>query len=118
MPCIGFDLTGMSAPWRFPGPRGRDIDVAIRPRLTVTTAEAAVDAAVAGLGLTRILSYQAAEAVADGRLQVVLRAYEPEPLPVHLLHQAQGREPLRLRRFRDFLGPVLRGRLDGLARMP
>ncbi len=116
MPCIGFDLAGASAPWRFPGPRGRDVEITVPQRLTVTGAEAALDAAVAGLGLTRILSYQAASAVADGLLRVVLQAYEPEPIPVHLLHQ--GREPLRLRRFLDFAAPVLSDRLSGLARMP
>ena len=50
----------------------RDVNVAIRPRLVVSTAEAAIDAARAGFGLTRVLSYQAAEDVARGSLLRVL----------------------------------------------
>jgi len=38
----------------------------VRVRLAVTTAEAAVDATIAGIGVTRLLSYQVAEAVARG----------------------------------------------------
>ena len=36
--------------------------VAIQPRLVVSTAEAAIDVAIAGLGVTRVLSYQIAAA--------------------------------------------------------
>ena len=36
---------------------------AIRARLAVNTAEAAIDAALGGLGVTRVLSYQAVEHV-------------------------------------------------------
>jgi len=32
--------------------------VSIRPKLIVNTAEAVIDAAIAGVGLTRVLSYQ------------------------------------------------------------
>ncbi len=80
-----------------------------RPRLTVNTAEAAVDAAVAGVGLTRVLSYQAVRAVADGRLKRILAAFEPEPVPVSLIHAGQGPLPLKLRAFLDFAVPRLKG---------
>ena len=55
--------------------RGRiEVAVPVHSRLSVTTAEAAVDAAIAELGVTRILSYQAARAIAAGELQIVLEA--------------------------------------------
>ncbi len=53
--------------------------VAVRPRLVVNTTEAAVDAAVAGLGITMIVSYQAAPHVALGRLVRLLAQYEVTP---------------------------------------
>jgi hypothetical protein len=40
----------------------------IRSRLSINTAEAAIDAAC-GLGVTRVLSYQAAQAIADSKLR-------------------------------------------------
>jgi DNA-binding transcriptional LysR family regulator len=108
--CVTFDALASPTEWQFPG-----ITVPIRSRLSVNTAEAAIDAAVAGVGVTRVLSYQAALAVRDGKLQVVLAAFEPEPLPVHLLHAAQGSLPLKMRAFLDFAAPRLRQALAAIA---
>ncbi|MBV8913665.1 MAG: hypothetical protein JOZ05_11575 [Acetobacteraceae bacterium] len=41
-------------------------------RLVVNTASAAIDAAIAGFGITRVLSYQVADAIRAGTLAVVL----------------------------------------------
>lgn len=87
----------------------------VRSRLTVTTAEAALDAAVAGAGLTRLLSYQAAAAVQDGRLTIVLRDYEPAPNAVSLIYPSGRLVPLKLRAFLDFAAPRLRARLQAIA---
>jgi DNA-binding transcriptional LysR family regulator len=89
--CIGASVLSSAARWSFPGKRGA-LRVAIRTRLEVTTTEAAVDAACAGLGIARVLSYQAAEALADGRLHRVLADHEPAPTPVHVVH-THGRTP-------------------------
>ena len=80
----------------------------VRVRLAVNTAEAAIDAAIAGVGLARVLSYQAAAAIERGDLKRVLRKLEPEPLPVNLVHPGQGLLPLKLRSFIDFAAPRLR----------
>jgi DNA-binding transcriptional LysR family regulator len=79
--------------------------------LTVTTAEAAIDAAIAGLGITRVLSYQAAAAIRAGQLQRILRNFEPPELPVHLIHSEARLVPPKLRVFLDFAAPRLRQRL-------
>ena len=48
----------------FPGPKSkRELRVPVHSRLSVNTAEAAIDAAAAGVGVTRVLSYQVAQAV-------------------------------------------------------
>lgn len=74
----------------------------IRSRLSINTAEAAIDAAIAGVGVTRVLSYQAAQAIADGKLQVVLSAFEPTPVPVSIIYANQNMLPLKTRSFIDF----------------
>ena len=51
-------------------------------------------------------------AIADGRLMVVLPDYQPEPLPVQLVHSGQAILPLKLRAFADFAAPRLKARLD------
>ena len=85
-------------------------------RLVATTAEAVADAAARHVGVTRLLQYQVAGMVADGRLKVVLQGYEEAPLPVHLLHAARGVMPLKMRVFMDFAVPRLRAALGVLAR--
>lgn len=83
----------------------------IRSRLRVNTAEAAIDAAIAGAGMTRVLSYQIADAVRSGVLIPVLQPFEPQPWPVSLVHTGQGLLPVKLRAFLDFAAPRLKQRL-------
>jgi DNA-binding transcriptional LysR family regulator len=107
---------GVSSPvvWRFQA-SGSQVEVTLRSRLSVNTAEAAIDAAVSGIGLTRPLSYQIVDQVREGVLAVALEAFEPPPRPVHLLYNGQSRVPLKLRAFVDFVAPRLRNRLEEAA---
>lgn len=112
--CIAFDSLGPARHWTFGETRSAR-RVAIRPRLTLDAAQAAVDAAVAGTGITRVLSYQCAAAVAAGELRLLLESFEPAPRPVHLVHTGQGILPLKVRAFMDFAAPRLRDRLAEVA---
>ncbi|GJE62788.1 hypothetical protein MPOCJGCO_4924 [Methylobacterium trifolii] len=84
------------------------------PRLAVNAAEVAVDAALAGLGVTRVLSYQVSDEIHSGALRVVLEAYEPDPLPVSFVHPERELLPLKVRAFLDFAVPRMRTRLAAL----
>jgi DNA-binding transcriptional LysR family regulator len=53
--------------------------------------------------------------VAEGRLRIILRDFEPEPLPVHLVHAGQPLLPLKLRAFLDFATPRLKASLQAVA---
>ncbi|MYM66707.1 LysR family transcriptional regulator [Pseudoduganella sp. FT55W] len=83
--------------------------VRMRPRLTVTSNDAAIDAVVGGLGVSRLLSYQVAEQVRDGRLHIILADYEEAPLPVHVLHRESKFGSSKVRKFIDMLADYLRG---------
>src|SRR6476646_3931123 len=93
--------------WVYSGPKASQ-RVAVRPRLIVNTAEAAIDAAREGLGVTRVLSYQAAPLVAEGSLRLILRDFEPEPIPVNLLHREDRLPQAKVRSFIAFAAPRLR----------
>ncbi len=109
---VTFDPFSPSQHWIFRDLKSkRETRVAMRPRLTVNTAEAAIDGAAAGLGVTRVLSYQVAQAILDGRIQTVLGQHEPAPLPVSLIHGPRGLTPLKVRMLLDFAAPRLRTRL-------
>ena len=88
-----------------------DVSVPIRPKLIVNTAEAAIDAAVSGLGLTCALSYQIERPIKAGALVSPLKRYETAPVPISLVYTNQRRLPLKVRAFLDFAAPRLRVRL-------
>lgn len=94
---------------------GRSFVVPVSPRLVVNTVEAAIDAAVAGLGPTCVLSYQADAHVRAGRLERILAPFEPRPVPVQVV-TAAGRfvTPL-VRAFVERAVEVLRATLGGSA---
>lgn len=95
-----------SLDWRF-GP-GASRSVTVQPRLACNTNAAAIAAAVAGWGITRLLSYQVAGLVAEGRLQRVLADFEEEPLPIHVIHPEGRRAAARVRGFVDLAVERLR----------
>ncbi|QKD01695.1 LysR family transcriptional regulator [Mesorhizobium loti] len=111
--CITFEGLSSAAPWSFT--RGKmEVTVQVRSRLQVNAAEAAIDAAIAGVGLTKVLSYQVDAAVRSGALRILLREFEPEPWPVSLVHAGHGLLPVKLRAFLDFAAPRLKERLERL----
>lgn len=91
---------------------GRVKRVRLDPRLRVTTAEAALDAAAAGVGLTRLLCYQLTAALADRRLVPVLEAFELPSMPVQFVFRGGRMLPQKLRAFLDFAAPRLKDRLS------
>lgn len=96
-----------SSEWRFRKGE-RAIPVKVRPRLTTTTNDSALAAALAGFGLTRLLSYQVAREVREGRLKIVLADFEPPPMPIHVLHREGRNAAQRVRLFLDAAVEALR----------
>ena len=92
---LSFTEIDRAQEWRF-GPGGK-VAIRIEPRLTLNMAEAAVRAAVDGLGIVRLLSYQTIDAVASGTLVTILDDLAPPPMPVHLVYQANRRASINVR---------------------
>ena len=108
--CITFEGLSSAQHWSFSSKKSKTT-VPVRSRLAVNTAEAADDAAVAGIGVTSVLSYQMAAAERTGALVRVLRAFEGAPTPIHVVYRAQPLLPLKLRAFLDFSLPRLQASL-------
>jgi len=110
-PCVSIDTFLTITAWQFRAPGTRAlVEVPVRPRLLVSTAEAAARAATMGVGLTQLYQYQVADAVAAGDLRILLADYEIDPPPINLIHASRGQLPLKMRRFLDFAAPRLRER--------
>lgn len=109
--CIVFNTLSPPDRWSFGAAKERR--VTIRPRLIVNTAETAIDAAKAALGIARVLSYQAEASLADGSLRYILEDFEPEPIPVNLIHREDRLPQAKVESFVAFAGPRLRQALKG-----
>jgi DNA-binding transcriptional LysR family regulator len=83
---IAFEGLEATNEWRFDAP---DRLIRLQPRLTVNSADAAIAAAEAGIGITRTLSYQAQAAVMAGRLVPILQDFAPPASPVSAIYPAR-----------------------------
>lgn len=93
--------------WRFP--TGKEtVAVRVRPRLTVTSNDAAIEAARRGFGIARLFSYQVAPYIASGQLVHVLGEFDGAPLPIHVLHREGRGTAGKVRALVDFLAERLR----------
>jgi DNA-binding transcriptional LysR family regulator len=108
-PCVRFSGISPSNVWRF-RERGKDLSIHARGGFTCNQASASLEACAGGLGFGRFLCYQAEPLVAAGRLRVVLRDFEPEPVPVSLCYRDARLVSTRLRALLDFLRDRLRAR--------
>jgi DNA-binding transcriptional LysR family regulator len=108
LPCVVFNSPHL-LPWRFRLPHMKKVvTITVDPRLQVSAPDAAVDAAVDGVGVTLLLEHDVAEAIKTGRLKVLLKEFEVEPVPVHMIHVSRNLMPIKLRRFMEFAAPKLR----------
>ena len=97
---IQFGAMTVPPDWRFVE-AGREIRLAPTPRFATNSADAAVQYAEQGGGLTRVLAYQAAESLKAGRLKIVLEKFEPPPLPIHIVYPTSRLLSAKVRTFID-----------------
>ena len=90
--------------WKF----AREVTVRIKPRLTVTSNDATIEAVLKGMGITRLLSYQIEAHVSSGQLQTLLNEFEPPPLPIHVVHREGRYASAKVRIFVDLMVAKLR----------
>ena len=99
---IQFGATTASPEWRFVED-GREVRVACAPRFSTNSADAAIQYAEQGGGLTRVLAYQAAAAIKAGRLKIVLAKFEPPALPIHIVYPTSRLLSAKVRAFIDLV---------------
>lgn len=104
--------------WTFPPASGSSVPRAVQfsPRLVVNSIRAALASAVEGRGVVRLLSYQVAEQVRRGELEIILAKDEPSPLPVHLICPHGRLSVPRVRAFVDFAAPRLKSEFARVAK--
>src|ERR1700684_3211270 len=102
---IQFGAISASPEWRFV--RGdQEIRVACAPRFATNSADAAIQYAEQDGGLTRVLAYQAAEAIKAGRLRIVLAKFEQPALPIHIVYPTSRLLSSKVRTFIDLVTEI------------
>jgi DNA-binding transcriptional LysR family regulator len=99
---IQFGGAAASPDWRFVRD-GKEIRITPVPRLTTNSSDAAIGYAVRGGGLTRVLAYQAADAIKAGRLKILLAKFEPPSLPIHIVYPTSRLLSAKVRAFIDLV---------------
>ncbi len=95
---ISFTALTAEREWRFER-KGREERVRLEPGFVTNSADAAIGHALLGGGLALVLLYQVREHVRSGALEVLLPAFEPPPLPIHLVHPASRLPSANVRAF-------------------
>ena len=93
-----------SVEWKF----ADGINIRVKPRLSFATNDAAIEASIANFGITRLLSYQIAPQLADGRLTVLLEQFEQTKIPIHVIHREGRYASAKIRSFVDLMVERLR----------
>ncbi|MGZ8226783.1 MAG: LysR family transcriptional regulator [Methylococcaceae bacterium] len=107
--CLVAAATGSwsATEWKFEE-GGKMTSNRIKPRLSVTSNDAAIDAVIRGMGVTRVLSYQIGPYLASGQLQIILSGFESAPLPIHVIHREGRHASAKVRTFVDLIVEKLR----------
>ncbi|MBN8987779.1 MAG: LysR family transcriptional regulator [Rhizobiales bacterium] len=99
---IHFGAMTAEPEWRFVVD-GREIRISSTPRFASNSADAAIQYAEAGGGLTRVLAYQAAASLKAGRLKIVLAPFAPPALPIHIVYPTSRLLSAKVRTFIDLV---------------
>ncbi|WP_376988221.1 LysR family transcriptional regulator [Bosea sp. R86505] len=108
--CVTFEGLNSPTGWNYVRD-GVELVAPIRSRLIVNTAQAAIEAAAAGFGITRVLSYQVKDLIESGEMISILNQFMPKQYDVNIVYANQPNLPQKIRAFIDFSGPRLKSRL-------
>jgi len=97
--------------WRFGGGNSQ-ISATLDPVIEINDAQAAIDAAEMGHGVTVALSYMVHDRIRAGKLVEVLDTVAPPPQPVHLVYPQARLIAPKIRAFVDFIAPRLKHTIE------
>lgn len=108
---IASNSSSLVSNWQFKSnDKSKQLSQAVRlnARLNVNSNLSAIEAAIKGFGITRILSYQASKHLQSGQLKILLENFEPEPLPINIVHREGRLATTKVRAFIDLMAEQLR----------
>jgi len=113
--CFGYAYLASAGVWHYVNSKGEQATVRPSGQLRVNNGEAIMPALLAGLGIADLPEFFAGEAIADGRLKVILKDWKQPEGALHLVMPPGGPRPARVEVLADFLAAKL-GRAKRAAR--
>lgn len=103
---------GRAFPFRFEK-HGEKTEIKVEHRIGINESNAHLAAALAGVGIVQTFTYAAADALKNGALVEILKAWRPQPYPFHVVYPNNRHVTPRLRVLIDWLVEQMPGRLAG-----
>ena len=104
---IAASIVSRSLEWKFQE-KNSPLIVRTKPRLVVSTYDAAIESACQNFGITQLMSYQISRQLASGELKIILNKFELPPIPIHIVHREDRHKSARVRTFVDVVSKGLR----------
>lgn len=104
---IASSIISPSIEWKFQE-NNAPLSIRTKPRLNVTTFDAAIEAARCGYGIARQMSYQISRHLVTGDLIIILHKFELPAYPIHVIHREDRHKSARVRTFVDLMSERLR----------
>jgi DNA-binding transcriptional LysR family regulator len=99
--CFGYAY--LTTSWHYTNAAGEEVSVRPTGRLRVNNGEAIVPALLAGHGIADLPEFIVGDAIAAGKVQVILKGWKQKDGAVHLVMPPGGPRPARVELLADFL---------------
>jgi DNA-binding transcriptional LysR family regulator len=101
--CLAY--TNLSTPnvWHYTNAAGEQASVRLAGQLRVNNGEALIPALVAGLGIADLPDFIVGEAIASGKVEIILKGWKQAEGAVHLVMPPGGPRPARVEVLSEFL---------------
>jgi len=101
--CISYSNMATPDEWSFRTPEGKHQKVKVPLAAQCNSAELETAFAAAGLGVTRLPEFACQTALESGKLEIVLSAFEAEPLGIYAVYPHRAHLSAKVRAMVDFL---------------
>jgi len=101
--CFGYAYLPTAGAWHYTNAAGEQASVRPAGQLRVNNGEALMPALVAGLGIADLPDFIVGEAIASGKVEMILKGWTQPEGAVHLVTPPGGPRPARVEVLADFL---------------
>jgi len=101
--CFGYTYLSTPGIWHYTNAAGEQASVRPAGQLRVNNGEALLPAVLAGLGIADLPEFIAGDAIASGKVEVILKGWKQPEGAVHLVMPPGGPRPQRVEALAEFL---------------